>query len=124
MEDDEERRTVGRPPSGGVNLNIVRTGRGQGRPKKDVAARRAADAENGSGDTSKKRGRPSTSGKVYVPTGKPRGRPKLAVQEDKDSQEDEDVDDVDENPSEKADENSADEVEDDDKNISDTEDGI
>ncbi|XP_037891063.1 chromosomal protein D1 [Glossina fuscipes] len=72
-DDEEERRTVGRPPTGGVNLNIERTGRGQGRPKKGVAVKRTA---NGDSDISKKRGRPAASNKQsYKPTGKPRGRP-------------------------------------------------
>lgn len=47
---------MGRPPTGAVNLNIVRTGRGVGRPKKDSL---------------KKRGRPAAN-----PSGRPRGRPK------------------------------------------------
>lgn len=72
-DDEEERRKVGRPNTGAVNLNIKRTGRGQGRPKKAVAAKRAA---NGDSDISKKRGRPAASNKEsYKPTGKPRGRP-------------------------------------------------
>ncbi|XP_037828455.1 chromosomal protein D1 [Lucilia sericata] len=121
MEDEEEKRPVGRPSSGGVNLNIAHSGRGKGRPKKEVAKRRVAEAENGGGETTKKRGRPATSSaKPYVPTGKPRGRPKMAVQ-GKGSQDDENDDD-DENPSEKVAENSADDDEDDEKMKSDDED--
>lgn len=124
MDDDEERRSVGRPASGGENLNIVRTGRGQGRPKKDVAAKRAGDSENGS-DSPKKRGRPASSGKAapaYQPTGKPRGRPKTTA--DKESlDEDDEKDDEDEEPSKDA-ENSADEDEGNDKVLSGSEDAI
>ncbi|XP_030373686.1 chromosomal protein D1 [Scaptodrosophila lebanonensis] len=74
VDDDDERRPVGRPPTGGVNLNIVRTGRGPGRPKK-----RAPEETNGDvAAVPKKRGRPAGSNKSVpnAPTGKPRGRPK------------------------------------------------
>ncbi|XP_011185695.1 chromosomal protein D1-like [Zeugodacus cucurbitae] len=74
----EERRPVGRPSTGAVNLNIVRTGRGQGRPKKLESRTNATVKVNQSNDNQpmKKRGRPSKGGIPYKPTGKPRGRPK------------------------------------------------
>lgn len=98
VDEDEERHSAGRPASGGVNLNISRTGRGQGRPK--VAAKRTVDSENGS-DSPKKRGRPSSSAPIkgpYIPTGKPRGRPKTSNEKE----EDEEDDDVEEKPSKDA----------------------
>ncbi|XP_058982446.1 uncharacterized protein LOC131804096 [Musca domestica] len=63
MDDDEVKNPPGRPSSGGVNLNISRSGRGQGRPGKDVAAKK----ENGFADdvaatAPKKRGRKPGSG--------------------------------------------------------------
>lgn len=74
--DEDERRGVGRPASGGISLNIERTGRGQGRPKKEVAAKSQIDG--GSETSPKKRGRPpgNKAQPAYVPTGKARGRPK------------------------------------------------
>uniref|UniRef100_W8C7Y2 Chromosomal protein D1 n=1 Tax=Ceratitis capitata TaxID=7213 RepID=W8C7Y2_CERCA len=71
--DYEERRGVGRPSTGAVNLNIVRTGRGQGRPKKKKTE---AGLVGSVTKSSKKCGRPYQGGVPYVPTGKPRGRPK------------------------------------------------
>ncbi|XP_069967754.1 chromosomal protein D1-like [Bactrocera oleae] len=75
----EERRPVGRPSTGAVNLNIVRTGRGQGRPKKlqsraNLALKVTQPSDN---QPVKKRGRPSKGGVPYKPTGKPRGRPRI-----------------------------------------------
>ncbi|XP_054747231.1 chromosomal protein D1-like [Anastrepha obliqua] len=77
--DYEERRPVGRPSTGAVNLNIVRTGRGQGRPKKSKQPIRpiAIPAQSNANQPIRKRGRPSKGGVPYERTGKPRGRPKL-----------------------------------------------
>eukprot|EP00099_Drosophila_melanogaster_P015446 NP_524286.1 D1 chromosomal protein, isoform A [Drosophila melanogaster] len=92
----EERRPVGRPSAGSVNLNISRTGRGLGRPKK-----RAVES-NGDGEPQvpKKRGRPpqnksgSGGSTGYVPTGRPRGRPKAnAAPVEKHEDNDDDQDD-------------------------------
>ncbi|XP_022214396.1 chromosomal protein D1 [Drosophila obscura] len=99
-DDDEEiRRRAGRPPTGSVNLNIVRTGRGQGRPKTHVEKRPAAEW-TGDGLSPKKRGRPSSNKPAYVPTGRPRGRPKVSkpVEEEDDDDEDGDEDSVEEQP--------------------------
>lgn len=75
---------MGRPATGAVNLNIVRTGRGPGRPKKGGAVKRSSPGDSNGDDASqtvpKKRGRPSMNNKAaspYVPTGRPRGRPKV-----------------------------------------------
>ncbi|ALC45424.1 D1 [Drosophila busckii] len=82
---EEEHRPVGRPATGAVNLNIVRTGRGPGRPKKAKKAAAAAAGENGD-EAPRKRGRPPTNGTKaaysYVPTGRPRGRPKAVASAD------------------------------------------
>lgn len=75
---------MGRPATGAVNLNISRTGRGAGRPKKGGAVKRTSPGDSNGDDASqtvpKKRGRPSMNLKPtspYVPTGRPRGRPKV-----------------------------------------------
>ncbi|XP_017058705.1 chromosomal protein D1 [Drosophila ficusphila] len=73
---DEDRRPVGRPATGAVNLNISRSGRGLGRPKKRSSGEWNGDAEPA---VPKKRGRPpqnKAARAAYVPTGRPRGRPK------------------------------------------------
>ncbi|XP_067626914.1 chromosomal protein D1-like [Eurosta solidaginis] len=75
----EPPRPVGRPPTGAINLNIVRTGLGQGRPRKlKVSDKRAVSKTQSPHKNGAKRkpGRPSTGGVPYKPTGKPRGRPK------------------------------------------------
>ncbi|XP_017142632.1 chromosomal protein D1 [Drosophila miranda] len=100
-DDEEVRRPPGRPPTGSVNLNIVRTGRGQGRPKTHVEKRPAAPAAEWTGDgpAPKKRGRPALNKQAYVPTGRPRGRPKVnkpVEEEDDDDEEEEDDDSVEE----------------------------
>lgn len=107
MDDEEEKRPLGRPPSGGVNLNIVATGRGQGRPKKTlVAYRQLVKAENGGTTPHRKRGRPASSGKgPYQPTGKPRGRPKTVPAQDKEQDEIKDDEDKNEENGEENDDN-------------------
>lgn len=101
MDDDEVKNPPGRPSSGGVNLNISRSGRGQGRPRKDVAAKK----ENGSADdvatAPKKRGRKPGSGAnkpkpAAGGTGRGRGRPPknaAAKKDEKNDEKDEDLDD-------------------------------
>ncbi|XP_017461095.1 PREDICTED: chromosomal protein D1-like [Rhagoletis zephyria] len=76
--DYEERRPVGRPSTGAVNLNIVRTGRGQGRPRKSIQSNRPNAVPPNAIDSqpARKRGRPYKGGVPYEHTGKPRGRPK------------------------------------------------
>ncbi|XP_034662781.1 chromosomal protein D1 [Drosophila subobscura] len=99
-DDDEIHRPVGRPPSGSVNLNIVRTGRGQGRPKTIKDKRPAAPAAEWTGDGTppKKRGRPSSNKPAYVPTGRPRGRPKVNKPVEEEDDDDEDEDSMEEQP--------------------------
>ncbi|SPP88274.1 chromosomal protein D1 [Drosophila guanche] len=99
-DDDEIHRPVGRPPSGSVNLNIVRSGRGQGRPKAIKEKRPAAPAAEWTGDGTppKKRGRPSSNKPAYVPTGRPRGRPKVNKPVEEEADVDEDEDSVEEQP--------------------------
>ncbi|XP_034488196.1 chromosomal protein D1-like [Drosophila innubila] len=58
-QENEERRPVGRPSTGAFKWNIGRIGRKVGRPKKNQPA-------------SEKKVNP-----YYVPTGRPRGRPKI-----------------------------------------------
>lgn len=103
-EEEEERRPVGRPSTGAVNLNISRSGRGAGRPRKNDSgevkrsAIAASAGPNGDDPPPKKRGRPSLNNKVatpHVPSGRPRGRPKAqnaslnVVTKDVEQQEDE-----------------------------------
>ncbi|KAL7729012.1 hypothetical protein ACLKA6_019846 [Drosophila palustris] len=95
-DEEEERRPVGRPSTGSVNLNIVPSGRGVGRPRKDNSgsvkrSETAASAGSNGDEPPKKRGRPASNKAPYVPSGRPRGRPKANNPSLKDAEEQEEV---------------------------------
>jgi len=71
---EEDRRPVGRPSTNAINLNIIATGRGQGRPSQ---ASLLEEIERDVSVAPRKRGRPSLGKKVTPVKGTGvRGRPK------------------------------------------------
>lgn len=97
INDDGEHHGAGRPATGAVNLNIVRTGRGQGRPRKNDTDVKKRSNDGSPDGTPKKRGRPTSGKSPNAARGRPKNKRASSVEEVSSHDDDDDNDDNDGN---------------------------